>query len=382
MNSLNPFLASDLHLSAMTISTISSVYFIANVALLPVSGMLLDRFSTKLLIVIAMIFCTLGTFLFGLAHAMPLFLLSRALIGFGGAFCFLGAFRIATRWFVPARLAQITGVITTMAMLGGLVGQQPAVYLIKAFGWRHALFIDAGLGVFFTVLIAFVVIDSPDRQRLLDERKHALQHGIIESLKKVVFKGQIWLGAIYGCLLNLVIYVIAALWGLRYLTDTYHLSMITASHISSLILVGSILGSPIIGFLNDYIAYKRTLMFVSALLTFIAMLSLLVIQQNILTLSIAFFCLGFFSSAQIMAYPHAAKQIEPAFQASATSIVSTCMLGSTAFMQPVFAWLMVAGNKHAHPVIYHYNYAMSALAVCLAVSVLLSFVIDIHNKKH
>jgi MFS family permease len=382
MNSLNPFLASDLHLSAMTISTISSVYFISNLVLLSVSGMLLDRFSTKLLITIAMIFCTLGTYLFGAAHSLSLFVLSRFFIGVGGAFCFLGAFRVATRWFEPAKLAQITGAITTMAMLGGLVGQQPAVYLINTVGWRDTLFIDAALGVVLTILVVLIVKDSPYPLRLAQERAHARKHTILESFKKVWLKGQIWLGAIYGCFLNLVIYVIAALWGLRFITDTYHYSTMTASHICGFILIGSIIGMPIIGVLNDYLSYKRTLMFGCAFATFLALLSMLVFQQNVLTLSIIFFCLGFFSSSQIMAYPHAAKQVESSFQASAASIVSICMLGSTALMQPFFAWLLVVGDSTVHPAQYHYTYAMSALVVCLGISVLLSFFIDIHQKKN
>jgi MFS family permease len=141
-------------------------------------------------------------------------------------------------------------------------------------------------------------------------------------------------------------------------------------------------GSLIIGTLGDLLKYKRTLLFVCASAALLSMLSLIFIHLNVLSLIIVFFCLGFFTSSQVMAYPHAAKQIEPAFQALATSIVSTCMLGSTAIMQPLFAWLLEIGDDSKHPIVYHYNYALCALAVCLGISVLLSFAIDIHNKKH
>jgi MFS family permease len=344
--------------------------------------MLLDRHSTKKLIILAMTLCTIGTYLFGIAHSLAMFLISRITIGAGGAFCFLGAFRLATRWFVPAKLSKITGIIVTMAMLGGLLGQQPAVFLIQAVGWRHTLFIDAALGVFLILLMVIIIEDAPCKLKFRQDKKHAKSMGVISSLCQVIKLGQVWLGAIYGCMLNLVIYVIGALWGLRFLTDTYHLKTLTASHISSFMLIGAIFGSPIIGAFGAHTRYKRTLMFVCALASLLAMLSLNYCPQNVYTLTLVFFALGFFTSAQVMAYPHAAHQSIPALQASATSIVSTCMLGSTAIMQPLFAWLLTKDEVMVHGrVVLHYGMAIGAMAICLAVSVVISLVIDIHNKR-
>ncbi len=72
--------------------------------------------------------------------------LFRFLTGIGSAFCFLSVISLATRWFPSARLALVTGVIVTIAMLGGIAAQTPLMLLQHMVGWRNALVIDAAVG--------------------------------------------------------------------------------------------------------------------------------------------------------------------------------------------------------------------------------------------
>src|SRR4029078_11527090 len=138
---------------AVGLGQLFSMYFYANFLCLFPAGNLLDRFSTRKLLIFAISICTIGTFIFSIATVYWAAALGRFMVGAGAAFCFLSCIRIASRWFPPKRMAFVTGVVVTIAMLCGLVAQTPFEMLTRWLGdWRHALLINTALGV--VILIA------------------------------------------------------------------------------------------------------------------------------------------------------------------------------------------------------------------------------------
>src|SRR3990167_69395 len=145
-NTINTQLREAYHLNAVEIGQLFSMYFYANFLSLFVAGNLLDRFSAKKLQLFAMSVCTIGTFIFAIANSYWIAALGRFMIGAGASFCFLSCIRIASRWFAPHHMAFVTGVIVTMAMLGGLMAQTPFELLINYIGnWRTALWFNTAL---------------------------------------------------------------------------------------------------------------------------------------------------------------------------------------------------------------------------------------------
>jgi MFS family permease len=128
-NSINVQLMQSFQLNAPQLGWLVSMYFCANALFLFPAGNLLDRYSTKKLLLTAVLFCTAGTFIFALSYSYVLAGVGRFVIGLGGAFCFLSCIRLASRWFPPNRMALVTGIIVTMAMIGGFVAQSPMVML-------------------------------------------------------------------------------------------------------------------------------------------------------------------------------------------------------------------------------------------------------------
>ena len=124
-NAINEQLREAYGLNAAQLGQFFSMYFYANFLCLFLAGNLLDRYSTRKLLIFAISLCTLGTFFFSIAHSYWLAATGRFMVGAGASFCFLSCIRIASRWFPPKRMAFVTGVVVTMAMLGGLVAQTP-----------------------------------------------------------------------------------------------------------------------------------------------------------------------------------------------------------------------------------------------------------------
>lgn len=342
-NAINTSLMRDFHLDGSQLGTLSATYFLASVAFLLPAGMILDRFSTRKVMLVSLAICVLGTFIFGLAESTALAAICRFFTGIGSAFCFLSNVRLATRWFPAQRIALVTGLIVTMAMVGGMVAQAPLTYLVDAVGWRKALYIDAGLGVIVIALIAFIVRDYPPHMHFqAKEDKLALSTiGFFSTMKLAFLNYRNWLCGIYTCLLNLPIFILGGFMGTMFLTNVHHISHTRASFVTMMIFVGTIIGSPFVGWLSDRIGLRKPPMIIGAILS-IAMVLILIYAENVSmsTLMLCFFLLGLFTSSQVISYPVVSESNSRLITAMCVSCVSLTTIGGGALFEPVFGHLL------------------------------------------
>lgn len=342
LNSLGMYITQEYNINATQLGVLSSWYFYANLMCIPIAGTLLDRVSTKKLIIIAMAICTLGTFLFSFSHSLLIASLCRFFTGMGSAFCLLSAVKLASRWFDPRRMAMITGFVVTMAMLGGVVAQTPMTVLAVELGWRQTLWLDGALGIVITLLVFFIVKDSPAGSQNIQQEQQQLKSLGFWQAKRIAFGNfRNWLAGFFTCFLNLPISLLGALWGNTYLQHVYHLSTTDASYATSMIFLGTVVGSPVAGWLSDSIRRRKMPMIVGALLSLFIVLGLIVIPQwSVMQLIVLFFLLGFFSSVQIISYPLVAESNPKILTATAVSTVSFTCIGGYAVFQPIFGRIM------------------------------------------
>ncbi|MDQ2995383.1 MAG: MFS transporter, partial [Pseudomonadota bacterium] len=207
-NAINTALMHDFKLTAEQLGNLSATYFLANVAFLLPAGMILDRFSTRSVMLTSLSICVVGTYLFSIAESTYIAAICRFFTGIGSAFCFLSNVRLATRWFPANRIALITGLIVTMAMVGGMVAQWPLTYLVEAVGWRKALAIDSALGLFVIAAIWFVVQDYPEHRKdqAQKDKKALVDMGFFATMQIAFLNYRNWLCGVYTCLLNLPLF--------------------------------------------------------------------------------------------------------------------------------------------------------------------------------
>ena len=107
-NTINADLRKTFQLDAVGLGQFFSMYFYGNALFLFPAGNLIDRYSTKKILLFAVSICTVGTFFFALATVYWLAALGRFMEGLGASFCFLSCIRVASRWFPPAKMAFVT----------------------------------------------------------------------------------------------------------------------------------------------------------------------------------------------------------------------------------------------------------------------------------
>jgi MFS family permease len=382
-NAISVHLMRDFSINATQLGNLSAIYFYANLLFLPFAGMLLDRFSTRKIILATIMLCTIGIGSFSFTHSIAWASVFRFMSGIGSAFCFLSSIRLASRWFAPQRMALVSGLIVTMAMTGGMVAQTPLTLLIEHFGWRHALLLDSFLGLIITTIIFFLVRDYPaevSSTQRKNIRNNLQEMGLFRSWRLSYLNIQNWLGGIYTCALNLPSALLGAIWGNLYLVQVEHLTSIQASYVTMMLFVGTIIGGPIAGWISDEMKRRCVPMRVGAILSLaIILLVMYAPTLSIGTYMLLFFLLGFITSTQIISYPLVAENNTRALTATSVSVVSFCTIGGYAVFQPLFGWIMdlhwqgvMVDNVRVYsPAAYHY--ALMIIPIAFMIALLANF---------
>jgi sugar phosphate permease len=372
---INSQIRSEFNINAAQISWMSSTYLWADILFLLPAGIILDRYSPRLVILLALFVCITGTVGFALATSFFYASFFHFLSGIGNAFCFLSCVVLINRWFPSQRQAFVIGCVVTMAFIGGMMAHTPLAYLNEHFGWRNSLLIDGGVGGLFFIWILLIVRDTP--KHAISEFQSMQKQG---NITQALVNKQNWLAGLYTCFLNLPIMVLCALWGANYLKTVHQLSGMEASNIISLILIGSIIGCPLAGWISDKLRKRKPVMLVGVLGTLVLFIPLFLnVTLELTQLGWLFFLLGLFTSTQVISYPLIAESNEATVTGSATGVASVIIMGGAGVAQVIFGMLMHLHAQNGLYAVSDFTFAMWMFPITTGVAVLALFFIKETN---
>ena len=347
-NSLDPYLFKAYHLTDTTeLGHLAANYNYANVLFLFPAGIILDRLSTRRVIIFAMVACVTCTLLFAFTQQLWQAEICRFVTGIGGAFCLLSCVRLASRWFPAKQMALVVGLIVTFAMLGAMIAQTPFTLLALDYGWRDTLIVDALAGYVMLALIIFVVRDYPrDDSGTIATQMHELTNlGIGTAIAGALSNKQNWLAGIYASLINLPVFLLGS-WGIMYLHQVHALTREQCSVITSALFLGLIIGSPLFGWVSDRMQRRRPAMIFGAIVSLAAIIPIMFWSAaNYYELMSLFFLLGVAISSQIIAYPVVAES-NPEYLTASSEGVASVLIMSGGFLIPVFARILDLSWHH------------------------------------
>ena len=363
------------------LGNLSAFYYHAYVPMQIVVGLMMDRYGPRRLLTVACFLCAVGTYLFAGHFGFAFAEFGRFIIGFGSAFAFVGALKLATIWLPPNRFALISGIIMCLGMTGAMVGDILLREMIDAIGWQTTIYVSAIVGLVLTAILWLVIRDSspdhPDHHIHVIDTKTVLK-GLVEALKN----SQIWLVGIVGFFLYLSLSAFAELWGIPYLEQAHGLSSKYAAYANAMVFLGWAIGSPIWGWFSDYIQSRCRPLMIGTIGSLILVCILLYLPGLSPTaIYITLFLFGLLSSAQILVFAisHEASKMKMAGTAIAlTNMI--LMIGGNIF-QPVIGKLldarwtdqMVAGAR-----VYSdsaYQFALSVIPIGLVITFVVIFFI-------
>ncbi len=363
-------------LSATGLGTLTGFYYYAYTPMqLPV-GLLLDRYSPRILLVGACLSCTLGSLLFVQYHHLWIAELGRFMIGFGSAFAFVGALKLATLWLPPNRFAMISGLTTALGMFGAIIGDVSLTYLVECCGWQFTIIAPAFFGFLLAGLLWWCAEDKKTHKKSGEIQSYST---VIKGMRWALGSPILWVNGIMGCLLFLPLTSFAEMWGIHYLKHIYHLSNHDAALANSLTFLGWAIGAPTMGFLSDFFKRRRLFLSMGALMGAICV-SLLIYWPHS-SKSMIFFLLfasGICCSAEIIIFP-LAKEITPRALAGTALAITNMFVMFGGIFQTLIGVML---DWHWSGKLYHgirvyspenYQFALSIIPLGLLFAFVLSW---------
>jgi MFS family permease len=379
-------LMAEFNLTGLGLGNLAAYFYYSYLVTQLFVGVLLDKYSPRLLTTLAISLCAIGVLLFGLTHSLLVAAIARTMIGVGVAFSTVSYMKMTSLWFPPKKFAFVCGLLATASMLGAVFGQTPLSWVVATNGWRHALIYCAVLGF---AIAAFFLCIAKDRQ-LEQAESHLEKQALKFADFLIVFKNkQNWLLTFYSGLAFSPIAVFGGLWGNPFLVEAYNITTTQAASLITCSFIGLAAGGPFLGLLSNQLGKRKPTMYLGTLLSFIC-LAIVIYSQHIsfIALGILLFVFGFGIGSFMLGFT-VGREINPlALTATVIALINTGDALVNSITEPLIGKLLdthwsgkIVNGAH-YFVVENYHFALGLLPVYLfAALILLFFLKETHCKQ-
>jgi ACS family hexuronate transporter-like MFS transporter len=140
-----PFLERDLHISSRQYGDIAFWFLIVYAAMPIVAGRLLDRFGTKLVLAVAVVWWSVAGMLHAVVHSVTGFKVLRAMLAAGEGVNWPGATKAVSEWFPAGERSLAVGIFDSGSSVGAIIAATAVMALIVR-DWRWAFVATGVLG--------------------------------------------------------------------------------------------------------------------------------------------------------------------------------------------------------------------------------------------
>jgi sugar phosphate permease len=240
--------------SAATISSVAVLQIIVYAALQIPVGVLADRIGPRTLIVAGGFVMATGQLLLAVAPAFGVVLAARVLVGIGDAFTFVSVIRLLPNWFSGRILPQLAQWVGMLGQLGQLIATVPFALLLGATGWQPALLVASGFSLLgATVALALVRPGEPPPLT-----SPVPTGGVLRQLGATVRRPGTQLAFWVHLVAGTAPTVMGLMWGYPFLVAGLGLEVGAAAGIFSLLVVGTVIAGPVIGYLVARFPLRRS----------------------------------------------------------------------------------------------------------------------------
>lgn len=253
-------LVTDFNTDNSVLGLMSGMYFYSYAAAQIPVGIMLDKIGTRKTLTILGIIASCGNLIFSLSPTVTVLALGRGLIGFGVGGFYISALKALAVSFNPKRYATLTGALTSIGHLGGVVASSPLALLTLSLGWREAFLIVFLLMFLFVAVAWFAIKDSEDKlfkgkRSIRKDFGKILSNSQLLKIMPVPF-------FVYGCFVSF-----QGLWAGPFLMDVYGMSKANASLFFMFISIGFMVAFPLAGIISDKVNRKKPVLLTGIILS-------------------------------------------------------------------------------------------------------------------
>jgi len=329
--------------SPVELSGALSIYLWVYAPLQLVVGGLFDKFGTRFLLVGAAVICGGGGLVFGMASDLDGIAISRAMIGIGSAFAFVGAVYVATVWFPPSQLALIAGITVGLGMLGEIIGQTPLLEAVQSYGWRKVGMAGGWIGIVIAVILFLVIPRRPTWFKDRFQAEDQTNFGLVTGILHVLASWKLWMVGLISAILYLPLSVVAAMWGNTFMETAGGYTAEQASFATIMLAIGWLVGCPLAGVVSDRMGSRKWPLLVGSVGGGVCMLLLLwpgmMGYYGLLALMLIG---GLFTSTQVICFAVAMELSPKSLRGTATGCTNFITMIIAAGLQVGIGWILTA----------------------------------------
>ncbi len=356
----------EMQLSALAAGILSSSFYYVYTSLQMPVGMLFDSKSTRFLLAINALLCSVGCLFFAQATSLVTLIIGRLLMGAGSAFAFVGLSHLLRKHFPLKQFGFLIGLSETLAFLVTMFGIISLGSLLGQFSWRAFMNGAAILGL---IISYFCWQYLPKNQKSGYKNVHHKQ-----ELVEILTNGKAWINGLFVGLSFSVITVFGAMWAVPFIQIKLNCSLQEASLADSMIFLGAALSCPLFGFLAAFFTRRKPLLLISGLSTTFLLLALLYFPiQNVITLGFMMFAIGLCCGAYMLAYTIANELSPPNSLSTCTGFTNTLAMLSAPLLQPLIGLLLDQFSNGKQYSLSDYQNALLIVPFVLLIACMLIF---------
>jgi predicted MFS family arabinose efflux permease len=245
------------------------------------AGMLADRHGVKAVGIVSLAVTIAGSFLVALGLSFPLVLTGRVVAGIGASSLVIIIPQAIAQWFSDRHMGVAMGIFNTAMPIGTIVSLNTFAAMAGVWGWRSGIWTTI-LFTALALLVFAVFYRRPVRATKGERQVSPKEDGSARVGSHIWFVGSAW--ALFNASI-IALFTFAP----DYLVGR-GLGLSHAGFSTSLVMVGSMCLSPVVGFLVDRVGRKERFIAIGGFGMAVVLALFPVINHNF---SLALLCVGF-----------------------------------------------------------------------------------------
>ena len=324
-------------LTAQEFSSLGSIYLFSYSLLQIPLGFILDWIGVKRVIIVSILLCFVGTYLFAFASSVGMLQFSRSLIGLGSAPAFICALKLVHDHLSKKYAGLLMGVTLSIGTLGALLSGKFLVQVLEVSEWRNASLFCAILG-FLILILAFFVI--PKKQKNTKVEMTPFSH-FKTNLIAILKRKEILIYSIIAISVYTPLCVLADLWGAAFLMEKFSISRANAVQLSLYLYGGLTFGSLLLPWLSVRWGVLKETIQLCAVGILLSLFALLFVETlSIFQLSFLLTLIGIFCGAEMICFSGAAQHSPLSCSGLTLGVVNTLNMLGGAVIQQIIGWYL------------------------------------------
>ncbi|WP_432666279.1 MFS transporter [Wukongibacter baidiensis] len=334
-------------LTETTFVSIGNTFFYIYLIMQIPTGLLVDTLGARKTAAYGTLVSAVGIMLFSFSQGVALLYVGRGMVGLGTSVVFVSILKIQSEWFKESEFGTMTGITCFIGVLGGALAQTPLALMVSTIGWRNAF---RGIGIASIVVataIYFIVRNTPGELGMSPIEEKGSQDGssaenisIMRGLLQVLKNPKTWpvfflYAGFYGTYVIMMGY-----WGTSFISSVYGKSTIQASNYIIAGVLGSAVGSVIIGNMSDKMKSRKKPLLITGGLYVLTWAFLTFAnggQPPSALLYPLIFTIGFMSCAYVVSWPCVKEVNHPKYVGVSTSVANIGGFFGTIVLPPLVA---------------------------------------------